>query len=461
MATYTTLITNSGLAKISAALAGGPNISLPIVAVGDAMGGLVYPNQNQTTLIREVYRASANMVTLNSAGHLAIELVIPQTVGGFQVREIGVFDSDGDLFAVGSTPVITKPTLAENAAAELVLRLIVAISNAAVVNLTAGSTIIATRDWVSANFAIGEQLNGGTTGQVLTKASNADGDTFWDDPANASVVVNTIEETQTLAAGQTVVTLEVCTTTGLAVYLDGVRLPRERWVANSATQITLASSYGTSHELTMVQNEPAAGIESVRVGQVIMLGVSTPPAQLFGYGTWQQVAKGRAVFGFDVEDPLFSIIRGHGGSVTHSHTGQAQAGGAHTHSINPAGLHSHGNATGGTALILAQMPTHAHGGYAGGSFERGGGATAAVIPGITRRNNGTLDDAENVETTNNSTTALTTPTGGGLPHSHPINADGNHSHTMGNTGTHIHELSVNGASSLPPYEILVLWLRTA
>lgn len=458
---YTTLITNSGLAKISAALAGGPNISLPIVAVGDANGGLVYPQQNQTALFREVYRASANMVTLNSAGHLTIELVIPQTVGGFQVREIGVFDSDGDLFAVGSTPVITKPTLAENSAAELVLRLIVAISNAAVVNLTAGSTVVATRDWVEANFAIGSQLNGGTTGQVLTKASNADGDTFWDDPANASVVVNTIEETQTLSAWQTTVTLNVCTTTGLAVYLDGIRLPRTSWVADSATQITLTSADSATHQITLVQNEPAAGIESVKVGQVIMLGISTTPSQLLGYGTWQQVAKGRAVFGWDVEDPQFAVIRGQAGSKTHGHNGYAAAGGAHSHSTNTAGSHSHGTETGGTALTTAQMPTHAHGGYAGGGFERGGGATAAVIPSVTQRNNGTLDDQDNVTPTNNSTKAVTATNGGGLPHKHPINADGSHAHITNATGTHTHEITVSETSNVPPYEILALWLRTA
>lgn len=459
---YTTLITNSGLAKISAALAGGPNISLPIVAVGDANGAAVHPQQNQTALVHEVYRASANMVTLNSAGQLAVEIVIPQTVGGFQVREIGVFDSDGALFAVGSTPVITKPTLAENAAAELVLRLIVAISNAAVVNMTAGGTVIATRDWVQTNFAIGEQLNGGTTGQVLTKASNADGDTHWTNPADVNVTVNTIEETQTLTNGQSVVTLEVCTTTGLAVYIDGSRQPRSRWVADSATQITLSPAASGTQQITLVQNEPAAGIESVKVGQVIMLGVSTPPAQLLGYGTWQQVGKGRALFGWDVTDPQFNIVGGVAGSKTHTHSGEAQAAGVHNHSMNAAGQHNHGNATGNTTLTINQIPAHAHGGYAGGGFERGGGKTGAVIPGVTQRNSGVTDTVANAEEiSSNTITPVTTPAGGGQAHNHTINADGQHVHTIGNAGSHTHNLNIGAASSLPPYVIFAMWLRTA
>lgn len=510
MATYISLITNVGLSKINAALAGGNQIRLAEFAIGDGNGASVSPTQEQTSLANEVYRTAVNAVGINAEGALVAEVVIPQTVGGFTVREMGIYDIEGDLFAIASTPTIVKPDVAENAAAELVLRIILTTANAGTVQLTAGSTVIATRDWVEANFAIGNQLNGGTTGQVLTKKSNVDGDTEWRSPADVNVVVNTIEETQTLIAGDTIIALEVCTTTGLAVYVDGVRLPREAWVADTATQITLTAGYAADRQLTMVQNEPAAGIEAIKVGQVIMLGISTPPATLLGYGSWEQVAKGRAVFGWDVEDADFSTVRKRGGSKEHTHSASSTSSGAHSHSgsaatagehshsgsTNAAGDHghtasagavpghSHSGKTADHSLTAAENGPHAHGGYSGGGFERGGGKTAAVIPTVTQRNSGEVDSVVNSQAT---VAALTTVSGEGEGHAHGISADGGHSHpitvtrsgshshkvetqsggghshavTVGSAGEHSHTISVQIANSLNPYETLALWLRVA
>lgn len=166
---YITLITNAGLAKITAALAGGNQITMGQIAIGDGNGNPTIPSQTQTALVNERYRATANQVAINSEGKLVAELVVPQSIGGFTVREIALFDSDGQLFAVGSTPAIQKPSVVENAAAELVIRLIVAISNTTVIQLTTANLILATRDWVEANFAIDALFPGGTTNQVLAK----------------------------------------------------------------------------------------------------------------------------------------------------------------------------------------------------------------------------------------------------------------------------------------------------
>ena len=461
---YITLITNAGLAKITAAIGGGTQITMGQIAVGDGNGIPTIPSQTQTALVNERYRANANQIAINSDGKLVAELVIPQSVGGFTVREIALFDSSGDLFAVGSTPAIQKPTVAENAAAELVMRLIVVISNSAVIEMTAANLILATRDWVEANFAIEAMVPGGLTNQILAKKSNLDGDTEWRDPAAVNVTVDVIEETQTLSAEQTVVTLTTVNTYGVAVYIEGIRLPRSRYTVNTATQITLSQSYPAGTLITVAQNEPAAQIQAVPIGQIIMLGLATDPAQLFGYGTWARVAEGRAIFGMNGADVDFNTIGKTGGQKLHAHSGTTETAGSHNHgattgsggnhnhggATGTAGEHAHGGTTGGTAITVAQMPNHNHGMVAG--------VTAAGV--IT----GTVDG-----NANSSGMIYTGSNGDNQPHDHSIVTESAHSHTVSNSGTHTHALSSDGThshivntaqtTSLPPFYTVALWQR--
>lgn len=507
---YITLITNAGLAKITAALVSGTQITMGQIAVGDGNGNVVIPSQTQTGLVNEVYRADANQIAINQDGKLVAELLIPQTAGGFTVREIGMFDADGDLFAYGATPALQKPTLAENAAAEMIMRLIVDISNSAVIAVSVNSAIVATRDWVEANFAFGAQFPGGTVGQILAKKSNLDGDTEWKDPTTVNVIVDTLEETQTLTASQTVVVLNTTTTTGLAVYVDGIRLPRSRYTVNSATQITLTQTYPAGTLVTLVQNEPSAQIQSVPVGQVIMLGLATDPAALFGYGTWARVAEGRALFGFSASDVDFNTLGKIGGQKQHAHSGSTEAAGSHNHGANvgaggehnhgggtgSAGAHSHGSATGnagahnhgantgaagehnhsgttgGTAITIAQMPNHNHGMVAGvtaagvltGTVDGNANTSGLIYTGSNGDNqphDHTIASEPAHSHSISSEAAHNHSINAELAHAHAIVGSGTHTHTVSSDGTHTHTLNTQQATSLPPYFTVALWQRTA
>lgn len=466
MPSYITLITNTGLAKISAAITGGASITMSEMGVGDGGGVPVVPDQNQTALVNEVYRDAVNQVTINTDGDLVSELIIPQTAGGFTVREIALYDSDGDLFAVGSTPVIDKPSISENAAAELVIRLIVAISNSSVINITTGGAIIATRDWVEANFDSGVQLSGGTTGQVLAKASNVDGDTEWVDPTNVNIFVNTIEEEQTLTTSQTVVTLSTVTTEALAVYIDGVRLPQSQWTADTATQLTLATSYPDGTKILMTQNEPNAQIETVKVGQIIMLGLAADPAALFGYGTWSRIAEGQAVFGYNAADTDFNTLGKTGGAKTHTHTGSTETAGSHSHgsTTGSAGSHNHGSTTGYTVLTLAHLPEHMH-----TYRDRYWIESAHSSSPATYKENAPTDynlgvgagDTDGDNTVFSYIDKHTGTVGSNQGHLHAIPPEGAHSHTVSSDGTHIHSFTTGAQAHLPPYYTVALWQRTA
>ena len=267
MTTYRTLHTPAGLAMMAAAQANGSPINLVEMAVGDGNGNPVAPEDLTTGLVRERYRATINSATQHPGepNRWTVELVIPVSVGGFVMREVGVFDSNGTLFAVANLPDSQKPAEADGAYSDTVVRMEFLVTNADDITFQIDpSAIVATRTWIMNNFTSAQLLPGGNTGQVLTKQSNADGDVDWEDPDAANVTVDMIEERQTLAAGQMQIDLAVCTTRGLAVYIEGVRINQgplaAEWEKNPADEdasIILGKSWPAGTKVLMAQNEPS------------------------------------------------------------------------------------------------------------------------------------------------------------------------------------------------------------
>lgn len=261
---YQTIYTNYGLQAIAQAQATGVPVNLTAIAVGDGNGNPTTPNQSQTTLVREVYRHAPNRVYQDASNPLLfnVELAIPYSVGGFTMREIGVFDDTGTLFAVGNTPEAYKPQGdgSEGSYSDTVARVQFIVSNASVITLQVDPNVaVATQQWVNNNITAAALIPGGTTGQILAKQSNADGDVEWKDPTDANVIVDTIEENQTLAASQTVVNLASTITYGLCVFVEGVRLRNDQWTPDPTigTKLTLAQSYPAGTKISFVNNLPA------------------------------------------------------------------------------------------------------------------------------------------------------------------------------------------------------------
>jgi len=261
------------------AASSGDPVNLTHMAVGDGNGSDVTPDEAQTSLVREVYRATVNRVyrpdAVNYPALFAAELVIPASEGGFTMREVGIFDADGTLFALGNLPSTYKPEAGEGAFSDTIVRLEFLATNSDVVSIVFDPYVaVVTQNWISNNVTAATIIPGGTTEQVLRKASNADGDYEWADPTEANVVVNTIEETQTLAESQTVVTFTTVTNVGVAIYIDGARLPNDAsvdgWQADGsdATKINLGKSYPAGTQLIAAQNEPASSLpDSLRKDQ--------------------------------------------------------------------------------------------------------------------------------------------------------------------------------------------------
>lgn len=300
MAIFRTIHTIHGLKSMAQAEASGVPINLPSMAVGDGLGNDVLPFETQTQLARELFRAPVNRVFQDPAmpTRYTAELVIPSTVGGFTMREVAIFDASGNLFAVGNLPATYKPVISEGAYADTVVRLEFLVSNAGVVALQVDPNVaVATQTWISNNVTAATVIPGGTTSQVLAKKSNAPGDTAWVDPSAVNVVVDMIEETQTLVAGQTAVILAKVTTRGLAVYVNepggldaAERLRQDQWAPDplDATRLTLGQSFAAGTTLILVQNEPA-GSATRPLAQSKNLGdVLDKPAARANLGVYSQ-----------------------------------------------------------------------------------------------------------------------------------------------------------------------------
>lgn len=265
MATFKTIHTAYGLQRMAQAEASGVPVNLVAMAVGDGNGNATTPSEGQTTLVREIAgtRRAPNRVYQDPNNPLLFtaELVVPATLGGFVIREVGIWDDAGGLFAVANTPSTYKPTDAEGAYADTIIRMQFLVANASIVTLQVDPNVaVATQSWIANTITLPYLLKGGTTGQILAKKSNADGDVLWVDPTTANVIVSTVEETQTLASGQTAVTLAVCSTIGLAIYIEGIRLRPDEWTphATDTTKLTLGTSYPDGTKADFVQNDPAA-----------------------------------------------------------------------------------------------------------------------------------------------------------------------------------------------------------
>lgn len=154
-AQYGTLITNIGLAKIANAQVTQSKVGLENIALGDGNGAHYVPTQNQTALVNEVWRGPVADVSIDPKNNnrITVKAVIPVTVGGFTIREIGVFDNEGFLIAVGQYPEKYKPQLIEGVAEETIIHFVIETNNANVVKLNIDPTIIiASQEYVDKKF---------------------------------------------------------------------------------------------------------------------------------------------------------------------------------------------------------------------------------------------------------------------------------------------------------------------
>lgn len=178
---FRTVITTAGAAKLAAATApGGLKVNITTMAVGDGGGKLPVPDAGQTGLIHEVWRHALNKISQDkrNSNYIIAELVIPPEVGGFWMRELGLYDDAGTLIAVANMAESYKPTLAEGSGRSQTCRMVIIVSSVASVELTIDTTtVMATQDYVNDKIAEHEQSrrhpDASLTAKGFTQLSNA------------------------------------------------------------------------------------------------------------------------------------------------------------------------------------------------------------------------------------------------------------------------------------------------
>lgn len=129
MSDFYTLLTNAGLAAVTNAALTGTAVDVTEIAVGDGAG---LPVQSMTQLRHEVWRGAITRLaqSASDASVLECETRIPPDDGGWTVREIGLFDDNGTLLAIGNLPESYKPVLDSGSGKDMQLRMYILSSNA-------------------------------------------------------------------------------------------------------------------------------------------------------------------------------------------------------------------------------------------------------------------------------------------------------------------------------------------
>ncbi len=200
---FKTVITTAGAAKLAVATApGGRKVNITTMAVGDGGGKLPVPDAGQTGLIHEVWRHALNKISQDkrNSNYIIAELVIPPEVGGFWMRELGLYDDAGTLIAVANMAESYKPALAEGSGRSQTCRMVIIVSSVASVELTIDTTtVMATQDYVDDKIAEHEQSrrhpDASLTAKGFTQLSSATNSTSEMLAATPKAVKTVMDET--------------------------------------------------------------------------------------------------------------------------------------------------------------------------------------------------------------------------------------------------------------------------
>lgn len=186
--------------------------------------------------------------------------------------------------------------------------------------------------------------------------------------------------------------------------------------APTASSATDNTQLATTAYVTAAVTAALAVAETARqalfpVGTIYtQAGVSTNPATLLGFGTWEEYGAGKAIIGVDASNTLFDTLGETGGVADITISGTTDS---HT-------------------LTLSQIPAHDHNNT--GTYDTGGGALN-YLPNAGNPNftwgGGGLGGRYGIE-----------PNGGGQGHTHGITFDGTN-------------------ANYQPYITVYMWKRTA
>lgn len=131
---YGTIITDAGAELIAAALLEGRKQPVVWAAAGDGGGQRTVPLREQTALVHELWRGEIASAELNpiTPNMIDVKFTLPDEVGGFTIRELGLFSDSGVLIAAGNTPDTEKASIAQGVSGRLTVTMHLLLADASV-----------------------------------------------------------------------------------------------------------------------------------------------------------------------------------------------------------------------------------------------------------------------------------------------------------------------------------------
>lgn len=134
---YFAIFTDLGRKKIAEAAKNKTTVKFEKIAFGDGGGQYIEPKPENIKLYNEKFRTNVSEIRVNpkKLSQISIDGIIPKDIGGWYIREVGVFDVDGDMIIFANVPEYYKPKPEEGSAGDCVIQVIAANENVNVIVL--------------------------------------------------------------------------------------------------------------------------------------------------------------------------------------------------------------------------------------------------------------------------------------------------------------------------------------
>ncbi|MDO9813660.1 phage tail protein [Glaesserella parasuis] len=244
--TYYSVLTTYGSQLFANAMTNRQAVNITHFAVGDGNGRAVQPDSTRTSLVREVHKSAISAVSRDPRNNRQVifELTLPENVGGFWIREMGIFDNAGRLVAIANCPDTYKPRLEEGSGKIQVLRMILLVSSSDAVTLKVDDTVIfVTRGQFTPKTITANSINGfddtGHSHAIDTATTSRKGITQLTNDTGLDSEVLALTAKAGKAIAQSVAQLQLSTTNALNQKVNKTDISN---AVNSTSQTTVASS---------------------------------------------------------------------------------------------------------------------------------------------------------------------------------------------------------------------------
>ncbi|EJX2602445.1 TPA: phage tail protein, partial [Clostridioides difficile] len=131
-------------AKIANASVTGNKVGFVKIQLGDGGGSEYTPTESQTALKNVVWEGNIGNTTTDETAPncIILESLIPSSVGGFMIREIGYLDDENNLIAISKYKECYKPSIEQGAVVDMKVKTVLIVSNVNNIELKIDPTII-------------------------------------------------------------------------------------------------------------------------------------------------------------------------------------------------------------------------------------------------------------------------------------------------------------------------------